>query len=41
VGGNSIGRMPEGCSTTSTQKPCLTTAQIKTITDWIAAGATM
>jgi hypothetical protein len=41
-GGNSIGRMPDNCSTTSTNpRACLTTAQIKTITDWVAAGATM
>jgi hypothetical protein len=30
-----IGRMPESCTGNS----CLTTAQIKTISDWIAAGA--
>ena len=35
-----IARMPDTCSTTSTNpRACLTTAQIKTITDWIAAGA--
>ena len=38
TGGGTIGKMPEGCGTAG--KPaCLTTAQIKTITDWIAAGA--
>ena len=41
-GGNSIGRMPDNCSTTSANpRACLTTAQIKTITDWVAAGAPM
>ncbi len=35
-----IGRMPDDCSTTSTNpRACFTAAQIKTITDWIAAGA--
>jgi hypothetical protein len=41
-GGNSIGRMPDNCSPTSTNpRACLSAAQIKTITDWVAAGATM
>jgi hypothetical protein len=41
-GGNQIGRMPDSCSTTSSNpRACLTTAQIKTITDWVAAGAPM
>jgi hypothetical protein len=34
VGGGTIGHMPLGCTTT-----CLTTAQIATISDWIAEGA--
>jgi hypothetical protein len=39
-GTGTIGRMPDGCSTTSTNpRACLTAAQIKLISDWIAAGA--
>jgi hypothetical protein len=40
-GTGTIGRMPDGCNTGGTGgKPmCLTDAQIKTLSDWIAAGA--
>jgi hypothetical protein len=39
-GTGSIGRMPDGCSTTSNNpRACLTATQIKLISDWIAAGA--
>jgi hypothetical protein len=42
TGTENIGRMPDNCSTTSTNpRACLTAAEIKTITDWIAAGAPM
>ena len=35
-----IARMPDNCSTTSSNpRACLSAAEIKTITDWIAAGA--
>ena len=35
-----IVRMPDDCSATgNTPRPCLTADKIKTITDWIAAGA--
>jgi hypothetical protein len=35
-----LGRMPDNCSTSSaTPRACLTDAQIKTISDWISAGA--
>lgn len=35
-----VPRMPHMCSTTgNTPRPCLTAAQIKTITDWVNAGA--
>lgn len=37
-GGSAIGKMPDNCGQAG--KPaCLTAAQVKTITDWIAAGA--
>jgi hypothetical protein len=39
-GGGMIGRMPDSCSTTSTNpRACLTADQIKLISDWVAAGA--
>ncbi len=39
-GGGNIGRMPDGCSTDpNANRKCLTDAQIKTLSDWIAAGA--
>jgi hypothetical protein len=39
VGGGNIGRMPDSCKTTGGGTQCLTTAQIKLISDWIAGGA--
>jgi hypothetical protein len=33
-----IARMPDDCPTA---RPCLTDAQIKLISDWVAAGAKM
>lgn len=40
TGTESIGRMPDGCSTTSSNpRACLTTAQIQTVSAWVAAGA--
>jgi hypothetical protein len=39
-GTGTIGRMPDMCSTSSTNpRACLTDTQIKLISDWIAAGA--
>ena len=38
-GNDTVPQMPEGCQPGDAQRPCLTTAQVKTITDWIAAGA--
>jgi hypothetical protein len=35
----SIGPMPDKCTPTSTTDQCLTTTEIKVLTDWIAAGA--
>ncbi|MEO8902574.1 MAG: hypothetical protein ABI488_11300 [Polyangiaceae bacterium] len=34
-----IGRMPDNCSTSGGMPACLSAAQIKTISDWIDAGA--
>ncbi len=34
-----VNRMPNGCGTGGSSLPCATDAQVKTIQDWIAAGA--
>ena len=40
AGTEEIVRMPDECSTTSANpRACLTAAQIKTISDWVSAGA--
>jgi len=34
-----VDRMPDHCGTGGTNPKCLTAAEIKTITDWVAGGA--